>query len=140
MTGSHGAHDFPHGDSGSGAEVVSGFQMAAGLESLSGCNLGLGEVADVDVVADAGAVGRVVIGAEYFWPFACLQCREHEEKEIAGAGVVDPGVARPNDLEVAQRRALEPAGRPWSRMSRPPISLVSPYGDSGKVGVSSVTI
>ncbi len=29
--------------------------------------------------------------------------------------------------------------RPWSAISHSPISLLSPYGDSGRVGVSSVT-
>ena len=32
-----------------------------------------------------------------------------------------------------------PVARAWSRISHSPISLLSPYGDSGNVAVSSVT-
>src|SRR4051812_20144860 len=54
-----GGDDFADAGAAAGAEVVEGALIRA-----EGQHVGLGEVYDVDVVADAGAVGRLVIGPE----------------------------------------------------------------------------
>jgi hypothetical protein len=60
----HGRHDLAHGHAVARAEVVDGFEGAALAERAGGCDVRVGEVGDVDVVADAGAVGRGIVVAK----------------------------------------------------------------------------
>jgi hypothetical protein len=58
-----GGDDFLHGNADAGAEVAAqGFP--AGGQMIEREGMGVGEILDVDVIPDAGAVRSVVIGAE----------------------------------------------------------------------------
>ena len=56
--------DLAHGKSGTGAEVE-GAALVPLQQQLQRCDMGGGEIDDVDIVADRGAVRRCVIGAEH---------------------------------------------------------------------------
>src|SRR5690349_1965906 len=53
-----------HGDALAAADVDGELASGARLQGAGGGHVGLGQVGDVDVVADAGAVGGVVVVAE----------------------------------------------------------------------------
>src|SRR5262249_23987922 len=57
-----GIDDLEDAEAGPGADVVG--EGTAGLDVLQGQDVGVGEVVDVDKIADAGAVGRRVVGPE----------------------------------------------------------------------------
>ena len=64
------AGDFPRGfehfENGVAAVVADVVGGAGGaVEGLEGEDVGIGDVQDVDIVADAGAVGRGVVRAEH---------------------------------------------------------------------------
>ncbi len=59
----HGLDDLEYAGRGAGAEVV-GEQLAVFLEEWEGCDVGTGQVVDVHVVAQAGAVGGGVVVSE----------------------------------------------------------------------------
>ena len=92
------------------------------------------------VVAHAGAVrGRVVVAVDPRG-LPLEQRLDDEREEVVRAAVVDLVGARADDVEVAQRRVAEAGGAALvARSATPRSSFVSPYGDSGRVGVSSVT-
>src|SRR5699024_2691362 len=58
-----GVDDLLDRGSGPGADVEHGLRGPAGLHVVESGDVGLGEVLDVDVVADAGAIGGVVVVA-----------------------------------------------------------------------------
>ena len=73
-----------------------------------------GEIADVDVIAHAGAVGRGVIGAEHGDAVALARGRFHRDfDEVGGAGRALARAAlaiSASDVEVAQRAVVQRVG------------------------------
>ena len=76
----------------------------------------LGEVLDVDVVADARAVGGVVVVAEDDRCLAVLQPSEHDRDEVHDGGVGEFVPAGTSDVEVTQLHGVE-RGSPHLRGS-----------------------
>ena len=68
------------------AEVVG--PAAARLDRLQGEEVGLRQVVDVDVVADARPVGRRVVGAEHLDGRAAAQRGLEDERDQVRLGVV----------------------------------------------------
>lgn len=108
-----GVDDLLHREAVAVAEVE-GVAVAACGEAVQRQQVGLTQVADVDVVADAGAVGGVVVAAEHgdvgAAPGCCLQ---HQGDEV-GFGLVALaqlafGVGA-GGVEVAQAHGLEAEG------------------------------
>src|SRR5205814_10299219 len=94
------------------AQVVD--QLAARLQVFQGQQVSLGQVVDVDVIADAGAVGGGVVGAED------VQVRpladgglDHQRDQVRLGPVVLANVAGgagARGVEVAQGRVAPPVG------------------------------
>src|SRR4029453_5852594 len=70
--------------------------------------VGVGQVHDVDVVPDAGAVGRRVVVAVHDRGLAPRQGSEHLGEQVWRAGVGELGGPRAADVEVAQRGLAQP--------------------------------
>ena len=123
-------HDLAHRDPVAAAEVVDGLERAARLEGLRRHHVGVREVGDVDVVADAGAVGGGVVVAVDPRGAAALQHLQHQREQVVRAGVVEVRGRRADHVEVAQRRvreAVPPGTRPApGRRSATPRSACSP--------------
>ena len=88
---------------------------AAAAQMVEGDEMGVGEVADLDVVAHAGAVGGRIIGAEH------LDVRAVAERRLGGdldeMGGVRPSIgperprgSAPGDVEIAQDDVSEVVG------------------------------
>ena len=78
-----------------------------------------GKVADVDIVADAGAVGRLVIGAVDRDMVALADRRLGRDLDQVGRALADlPGAALrvgAGDVEIAQRAIVESGAPPKHR-------------------------
>ena len=67
------AQDVEHAELPSPRPMLYVAPGCAALERPRGGEVGVGDVGDVDVVADAGAVGRRVVAAEHLRPLAGLR-------------------------------------------------------------------
>lgn len=87
-----------------------------------------GEIADVDVVADAGAVWGVVVRGEDLRSAALGQCGQDEGEEVVGTGVVE--LQRPGTgyVEVPQRGGTRPSGPSLVTDQPLPDELALPVG------------
>ncbi len=108
-----GVDDFADGGGGAGAEVVE--EGLAGLfEFFEYGDVGAAEVVDVDVVAEAGAVGGRVIGAEDFDVFAFAEGDvEDEGNEVGFGGMVFADLAvggGSGGVEIAEGGGAEAVG------------------------------
>ena len=103
----HRLDDLEHRGSDAGPDVVRRLQTVAGLEALGRGDVGIGEIADVDVVADARPVRRGVVGAVHLRCLAGVDGAEHEREQVVRAAVVDVVVARTDHVEVAQGRVAQ---------------------------------
>jgi hypothetical protein len=104
--------DLPHGVPGAVAEVER--QAPARLDGLHGQDVGLGQVIDVNVIADARAVGRGVVRAEDRDGLAPPQGRLQDDRHQVRLGPVvlaDAGVGGgPGGVEVPQGRVSQAVG------------------------------
>ena len=86
----------------------------AGLDGANGLSVGLGQVFNVDIVTDAGAVGRVVIVAENGKGRARSGGGEQRERDQVGFRVMvftNPAVrGGTGRVEVTQRNAAQTVG------------------------------
>ena len=88
--------------------------------------MGAGEVGDVDIVADAGAVGRRIIGAEHveFGPQA--ERRFDRDLDQMGGALVDCPVRPCGSAPATLKYRRMTYWRSWARpASRSMISLIS---------------
>ncbi len=81
-------------------------RRAAGAEVLQRLQVRIGEVVDVDVVADAGAVGRVVVGAEHPETVAVEEGCLHRQRDQVDTEVPVLADAAIGAGAGGQRRAL----------------------------------
>ena len=81
-----GPDDLLDGEAAAVAEVLD--HLVAGGEGVEGEDVGVGEVGDVNVVADAGAVGGVVVFAEDGNTLATSQSNIQDEGDDVGLGLV----------------------------------------------------
>src|SRR5699024_9436031 len=95
-----GVDDLLDRGAGSGADVEHGLRGPAGLHVVQRRDMGLGEVLDVDVVADAGPVGGVVVVAEDDRRLAVGQTSEHDRDEVHDRGVGELGPTGTGNVEV----------------------------------------
>ncbi len=89
-----GFDDFEHAEAFSVAQVVDQRRKVSGRirglihQGFQGQQVGIGEVGDVDVVADAGAVGSGVVVAEDFDEVAAAQGDVEDQGNEVGLGFV----------------------------------------------------
>ena len=108
-------HQLQHRDAVAGADVEDfvGLLLLPVDHAADGCHVGFGQVHDVDVVADARAVGRRIVVAEDREAFAQsgggLRDERHEVLRHAARQFADQcrGVS-PDGVEIAQGDALHP--------------------------------
>jgi hypothetical protein len=97
----HLGEHLAHRDPGATADVVD-LGGGTGLGTCGGDDVGFGQVAHVDVVADAGAIrGRVVV-TEHLRGQTSAHRAHRQGDEIVGAGVAEVVAAGADDIEVAQ--------------------------------------
>ena len=109
--------DLPHRVARLRAQVVGPARLSA-LEGVEGQHVGEGQVLHVDVVADAGAVGRVVVVAEdgegrAAGPSAASMARGIRWISGSWSSPSEPSGWQPDGVEVAQ--AIPHAARPPRR-------------------------
>ena len=80
-----GRDQFLDGRAVAGAEV-DGDRLATLQQIIYGAHMGIGEIVDVDVVADAGAVAGVVVLAEDREEFAAPECGFDRKRDGVGFG------------------------------------------------------
>src|SRR5215472_11375600 len=84
--------------------------------------MGSREIADVHVIADRRAVGRIVIGAKYLdGGIPALRCCDDERNEVRFRRVVLADFAvgiSPGRIEIAQIEAAPPVARIFKRIRR----------------------
>ena len=99
----------------------------------------VGEVRDVDVVADARPVrGRVVVAEDGQLGAALGGGQDVRDEVGLGVVVLAERVGRAGDVEVAEAHAAEPVGRAVPARARPrTCASISPYGLIGRSGASS---
>ena len=99
----------------------------------------VGEILDMDVVADARAVRRGVVVAEHGQRLAALGRREDVGDEVGlGVVVLAELVRGTGDVEVAQAHAADARRRGRTSVSAASnVRFVSPYGLIGRRGASS---
>src|SRR5699024_1262481 len=89
------------------AEVVHRLQSLALAQCAGGNDVGVREVGDVDVVADARAIrGRVVV-AEDLRRMPRDERVQHDGEQVVRGGIADIRVPGADDVEVAQARVRE---------------------------------
>ena len=105
--------DFADGVGGAGSEVVE-IGRAGFVEFFKDRDVGARKIVDVDIVAEAGAVGGRVVGAEDFDVFAASGGGVDDERDEVGLGVVvlaDGAVcSSPGSIEIAEGRKAETVG------------------------------
>ena len=102
-----GGHDLEHRQAVAAAEVVGRLDGPAGLEGLRGGDVGEGDVADVDVVPDAGAVRGRVVRARDDGRAIIDKAAHHGREQVVRRDVPDVLVRRADDVEVAQGRGVQ---------------------------------
>ena len=102
-----GVDNLTHGDTATKPEIVYPRPLIAGctgFQSLKDHGMGIHEVLDVDVVTDASAVGRVVVGPEHRNVITLPQCRLEDDRNDVGLGIVilanDLILRRPRHVEI----------------------------------------
>ncbi|CDN46185.1 hypothetical protein BN871_LH_00030 [Paenibacillus sp. P22] len=124
--------DFLHGEAVSVAEIVDGAVRSL-AQALDGEHMGVGKVADMDVIADAAAVCRRVIFSEYRDMAPLAQCcLEHDRNQMrlgimilsdSPAFVSACGIEIPKGYEPESMRPVEPANHFFHRQLRFPIGI-----------------
>jgi len=79
-------------------DVVGG-AGSAGLQRAGGYDVRVGDVGDVYVVADAGAIGGGIVVTEYDRSLTAAQCRETSGMRLKAPGSPSSGVAAPATLK-----------------------------------------
>src|SRR5699024_1646368 len=86
-----------------GADVEGAVRAFLAAQVVQRGDVGVGEVQHVHVVADAGAVGGVVVVAEHHGGQSPLEAVQHDRHQVHHGGVGELGPAGPGDVEVPQR-------------------------------------
>ena len=103
----HGRHDLADAQPVARTQVVGGLKVATLHEGPGGRDVRDGEVADVHVVADAGAVGRRVVVAVDARRATGEQHLDDDREQVVRADVVHVVGGRADHVEVAQIGATQ---------------------------------
>ena len=119
-----------------------GGSIVAGGRGLDGPQVRVGEVGDMDVIADAGAVGCRVVVTEHRQLAAPLGGHQDVRDEMClGRVVFAECLGRAGDVEVAESDGPEavcpavPAERAFERALRVAVRVDRPKGSSSSIGV-----